>query len=153
MSRSLSVFLFCCLFSSAALAQEGETWETQQAVWDVTAIKILPNAGEQYLNQLRTTWVAAMDKAKQQGLITNYQILSSVLDNDEGYNLLLIVHYPSLAVLDATKEMRTKWMQLEKDMEKVLPKEKQEQITATVFPKLREIKSEKLMREIKFISK
>lgn len=153
MFKNIPAFVFLCLFVSGAFAQEGETWQTQEAVWDIRTIKIFPNADEQYLNQLRVTSFARLDMAKRQGLITDYLILKSVLPYEEGYNLLLITRYPNLAALDATKELRDKWMQLDKDLEKVSPKKQRDEITGKVYPNVREITSQKLMREIKFINK
>lgn len=142
--------IFLSLLFSPILAQEGETWETQQDVWDVTTIRILPNAGQQYLNNLRRTWVTAMEESKKLGLISDFRILSSVTDNSQGYNLMLVVHYPSLAALDATEERRAKWRQLDENLEKIISNEESQQISATVYPKVREILDHTLLREIKF---
>lgn len=140
-----------CLLWAAAWAQEGKTWQTQEKVWDVTTIKVFPNAGKQYLNNLKRTWAAGMEKAKQQGLIGDYKILSSVTDNGGDYNLMLIVEYPNLAVLDANKENMAKWMKFEEEMEAILPEAESDKITSTVYPQVREIKGETLMREVKFL--
>ena len=153
MKRVCGVGVLLVLFGTMAYAQEGETWETQEPVWDVTTIRILPNMEEQYLNNLRKTWVGSMEMAKKEGLITDYKILSSVVSNAEGYNLMLIIHYPNLAALDATATLREKWMKLDKELEKVVPKSQAETITSTVYPKVRDIENEKLLREIKFLNK
>ncbi|MEJ2081501.1 MAG: hypothetical protein P8Y94_04840 [Acidobacteriota bacterium] len=134
-----------------AFAQEGKTWQTQEKVWDVTTIKVFPNAGEQYLNNLKRTWATAMSRAKQQGLIGDYKILSSVTDNGGDYNLMLIIEYPNLAALDANKENLSKWMKFDDEMKSVVPKEESDKITSSIYPKVREIKGETLMREIRFL--
>ena len=146
--------LFCmvvCVVGTMAFAQEGKTWQTQEKVWDVTTIKVFPNAGEQYLNNLKRTWATAMSRAKQQGLIGDYRILSSVTDNGGDYNLMLIIEYPNLAALDANKENLSKWMKFDDEMKSVVPKEESDKITSSIYPKVREIKGETLMREIRFL--
>ncbi|MEJ2146562.1 MAG: hypothetical protein P8020_15635 [Acidobacteriota bacterium] len=146
--------LFCmvvCVVGTMAFAQEGKTWQTQEKVWDVTTIKVFPNAGEQYLNNLKRTWATAMSRAKQQGLIGDYKILSSVTDNGGDYNLMLIIEYPNLAALDANKENLSKWMKFDDEMKSVVPKEESDKITSSIYPKVREIKGETLMREIRFL--
>jgi hypothetical protein len=140
-----------CVVGTMAFAQEGKTWQTQEKVWDVTTIKVFPNAGEQYLNNLKRTWATAMSRAKQQGLIGDYKILSSVTDNGGDYNLMLIIEYPNLAALDANKENLSKWMKFDDEMKSVVPKEESDKITSSIYPKVREIKGETLMREIRFL--
>lgn len=140
-----------CVVGTMAFAQEGKTWQTQEKVWDVTTIKVFPNAGEQYLNNLKRTWATAMGRAKQQGLIGDYKILSSVTDNGGDYNLMLIIEYPNLAALDANKENLSKWMKFDDEMKSVVPKEESDKITSSIYPKVREIKGETLMREIRFL--
>ena len=140
-----------CVVGTMAFAQEGKTWQTQEKVWDVTTIKVFPNAGEQYLNNLKRTWATAMSRAQQQGLIGDYKILSSVTDNGGDYNLMLIIEYPNLAALDANKENLSKWMKFDDEMKSVVPKEESDKITSSIYPKVREIKGETLMREIRFL--
>jgi hypothetical protein len=138
------------LFFTVGFAQEGVTWETQQPVWNVTSIRILPNAGQAYLNNLRRTWVSAMEEAKKLELISDYKILASVSDNSPGFNLLLIIQYPNLAALDATSAIRAKWMQLDQRMEEKISTEESQEISLNVYPELRKIENQQLMRELKF---
>jgi hypothetical protein len=134
-----------------AAAQEGKTWETQETVWNVTAIRIFPNADEQYLNNLKRTWVTGMEQSMKEGLVTDYKILASVTPLDEGYNLLIITESPNLGALDATAEWREKILRIDANVEKIISEEETDRITSTVYPEVREILSQKLMREIKFI--
>ena len=144
-------FAVCLLCLGGLFAQEGKTWQTQETVWDLTTIKIYPNADKEYLNNLKRTWAAGMSKAKQAGLINDYKILGSVADNGGDYNLMLIIEYPNLAALDANKENLAKWQKLDDEMKAIMPEEETDKITSTVYPKVRDIKGETLMREIKFL--
>ncbi|HUG42976.1 MAG TPA: hypothetical protein VMN76_01940 [Acidobacteriota bacterium] len=150
MMKRIAVLVLAVLFFTTGFAQEGVTWETQEPIWDVTSIRIYPNAGQQYLNNLRRTWVSAMEESKKLGLISDYKILSSLTNNGPGYNLLLIVHYPNLAAMDATSALRAKWKQLDEKMQEKIPTEESQEISLTVYPNLREIENQQLMRELKF---
>ncbi len=135
-----------------ASAQEGETWITQPTVYNVTLIKIYPNMQEQYLNNLKRTWATAMDEVKKEGLITDYMILASVTPNDGGYNLLLLTEHPNLASLDASDEWRAKNDRIQERVEAIISEQETDRITATVYPNVREILSQKLLREVKFMN-
>ncbi len=54
----LPVFTLLAGLSTPAVAQEGESWETQERVYAVTLIRVHPNMSEQYLNNLKRTWVS-----------------------------------------------------------------------------------------------
>jgi hypothetical protein len=151
--RKLAVPLLPLLFVISVQAQEGETWLTQEKVWNVTAIKVLPNLEEQYLNNLKKTWVTGVEAAKKEGLVSDYKILASLTPADSGYNLLLIVEIPNLAAMDATDAWRERGKRIEKMVEQSIPEEEAEKISTTVYPEIRKILSEKLLREIKFIEK
>lgn len=150
MMKRIVLLVLISLPFTVGFAQEGVTWDTQEAVWDVTAIRIFPNAGQQYLNNLRRTWVTSMNEAKEMGLISDYRILASLAANEPGYNLLLIVHYPNLAAMDATTALRAKWKELDDRVEKIISNKESQEISMTVYPDVREIESQKFLREIKF---
>ena len=142
--------LFICL-TTPAVAQEGETWETQETVYAVTLIRVHPNMGEQYLNNLKRTWVTGVREAMKEGLTTNYKIFQSLTPNDRGYNLLLVTEHPNLASFDATEEWRAKIQRIGDAVEAIISDEESDHITSDVYPQIRDIRSAKLLREIKFI--
>jgi len=146
----MGISLICALVSGSVLAQEGETWDTQQTVYNVTEIKIHPNAGEQYLNNIKRTWLSGVKAAKEEGLILDYRIFTSVTPNDGGYNLLLVTVHPNLASMDATAELKEKGKAVEKKAQEMIAEAEADKITAT-YPEVRTILSQKLLREIKFI--
>lgn len=137
--------------STPALAQEGETWETQETVYSVTAIRVHPNMDEQYLNNLKRTWVTGVKAAMAEGLTSNYWVYQTLSSNDEGYNLLLVTEHPNLASFDATAEWRAKIQRVGDAVEAMISEQETDRITSTVYPQIRDILSSKLMREIKFI--
>jgi hypothetical protein len=145
------VVALCLAFGQVAYSQEGETWETQEKVYNVVLVKIHPNADDQYLNNLKRTWVTGVKEAMKEGLTTDYKILSTITPYDEGYNLLMITEHPNLASFDATDAWRAKVKRINDNVEKIISQAETDKITATIYPEVRTILSDKLMREIKFI--
>jgi hypothetical protein len=138
-------------FTSPASAQEGETWETQEPVYSVTMIQVHPNMDEQYLNNLKRTWVTGVQEAMKEGLTTDYKIYQSLTSNDRGYNLILVTEHPNLATFDATAEWRAKIQRIGDAVQAVISEQETDRITSTVYPEIRTILSSKLVREVKFI--
>ena len=143
--------LAVALTANTVIAQEGVTWQTQETVMSVTTIRIFPNAEPQYLNNLKRTWVTDVEEAIKEGLTTEYHIYQTVTGNDGGYNLVLVTVHPNLAAFDATDENRAKGDRINERVEALISDQETDEITANVYPQVREILSEKLIREIKFI--
>lgn len=147
----LPLFLLFIGLTTPAVAQEGETWETQETVYAVTLIRVHPNMGEQYLNNLKRTWVTGVQEAMKEGLTTSYRVFQSLTTNDRGYNLLLVTEHPNLASFDATEEWRAKIQRIGDAVEAIISDEESDRITSAVYPQIRDIMSSKLLREVKFI--
>lgn len=136
--------------SSPAAAQEGEGWNTLEPVYVVTTIKIHPNMGEQYLQNLKRTWVTGVKAAIEEGLTQDYWVFSSMTPNDGGYNLMLVTQHPNLAALDANDEWRATLARIEAKVLAAVSETESDEITTNVYPNIRTITSEKMMREIEF---
>ena len=137
--------------STPAAAQEGETWETQETVYNVTLVRVHPNMSEQYLNNLKRTWVTGVKEAMKEGLTVDYRVYQTLNTNDRGYNLILVTEHPNLAALDATAEWRDKIQRMGDAIEAIISSEETDRITSTVYPEIRDIMSSKYVREIRFI--
>lgn len=135
---------------STAVAQEGEGWKTLEPVYYVTTIKIHPNMGEQYLKNLKKTWVTGVEAAKAEGLTEDYWVFSSMTPNDGGYNLMLVTKHPNLASMDATDQWRATIDRIDAKVQEMMSEEESDEITSNVYPNIRTITSEKMMREIEF---
>ena len=137
--------------AAPAWAQEGETWETQETVYNVTLIRVHPNMDDRYLNNLKRTWVTGVRAAMDEGLTTDYKIYQSLTSNDRGYNLILVTEHPNLASFDATAEWRAKIQRIGDAVEQIISEQETDEITSTIYPEIRTIMSSKLVRELKFI--
>ena len=105
--RTAFCMVLCLALAAApfAAAQEGETYETQETVYNVTLIRVHPNMSDVYLNNLKRTWITGVKAAMSEGLTTGYKIFQTVNGGDQGYNLLLMTEHPNLASFDATAKI------------------------------------------------
>ena len=92
--------------SSAAHADltPWEDYETGEAVYNVTTIKVDSNMGDAYLEGLRDTWVAGNKVAKELGQIEDWWIYRSDLPESGDFNLILVVKLASTEDLAPSQE-------------------------------------------------
>ncbi len=135
---------------TALLAQAGETWTVGESVYQISTIDLEPNVDPQYLNQMKKTWGNNMEVMKAEGLIEEYHIFRSINQYDGDFDLLLMIKYKNLAILDSNPKNNKKWDEATEKARKVISRDQTNQITGT-FPKMRTILDQKLMREITFI--
>lgn len=134
-----------------AAAQEGETYETLEPVYNVTMVRVHPNMSSTYLNNLKRTWVNGVNAAMEEGLTVDYKIYQTVTGGDQGYNLILVTAHPNLAAFDATDELREKFERIGDKVKAMISEEETDEITEKVYPNIRDILSDRWVREIKFI--
>ena len=153
--KGRTAFCFALVLALAtapfAAAQEGETYETQEPVYNVTLIRVHPNMGSNYLNNLKRTWISGVEAAIEEGLTTDYKIFQTVNGGDQGYNLLLMTTHPNLAAFDATDELREKFDRMDARVEEMISEAESDEITEKVYPNIRDILSDRWVREIRFI--
>jgi len=135
---------------TALFAQPGETWTVGESVYQISTIDLEPNVDPQYLNQMKKTWGNNMEVLKAEGLIEEYHIFRSINQYDGDFDLLLMIKYKNLAILDSNPKNNKKWDEATEKARKVISRDQTNQITGT-FPKMRTILDQKLMREITFI--
>lgn len=141
----ISLFTLTALF-----AQAGETWTVGESVYQISTIDLEPNVDPQYLNQMKKTWGNNMEVMKAEGLIEEYHIFRSINQYDGDFDLLLMIKYKNLAILDSNPKNNKKWDEATEKARKVISRDQTNQITGA-FPKMRTILDQKLMREITFI--
>ena len=133
-----------------AAAQEGETYETQEPLYNVTLVRVHSNMSSNYLNNLKRTWVSGVKAAMEEGLTTDYKIYQTVTGGDQGYNLILVTAHPNMAAFDATAELREKFERINDKVEAMISEEESDEIVEKVYPNIRDILSDRWVREIKF---
>ena len=118
-------------------------YDISDAVWSMTTVKVDPNMGDDYLEGLRKTWVAASKVAKELGHIADYAIFRSDLPQSGDFNLMLVVKF------DNTADLAPNQAKYEAFMKKWGEKRvKQTREITKDYPSMREITGEYLVREI-----
>lgn len=86
--------------AGAAKAEIYKDWTPQKGGWQVTEIHVDSNHIDDYLTGLKTTWVTGNEISKKHGVIDDYRVLLRIDPAGKGANVLLELHYPTLAMLD-----------------------------------------------------
>ena len=143
--KSVLGTILLLMVSSTALAQL-EPWtdyDVSDAMWNITLVKVDPNMGDDYLEGLRDTWVAANKVAKELGQIEDFAIYRSQLPESGDVNLFLVVKYANSDQLDPNKEEYDKFMKAWGEANR----DKTREITKN-YPAMREITGEYMVRKI-----
>lgn len=85
-------------------------YETSEAVWSVTTIKVASNMDDAYLEAIKSAWAEGNEVAIKLGHIEAYKIFRSDLPQSGDFNLVLIVKYKNTADLAPNKEKYEAWI-------------------------------------------
>ena len=144
-SKLLFIAVLFCFLSTSAMAQL-EPWkdyEVSDELWNITLVKVAPNLGDDYLEGIRDTWVAANRVQKELGHIEDFFIYRSELAESGDFNLLLVVRFANSDQLEPNKERYESFMKAWGEANR----DKTRNITKN-YPAMREITGEYLMRRI-----
>jgi len=143
--KLLITALLFTFFAQSALAQlePFEDYDISGALWNITLVKVDPNMGDDYLEGLKETWVAANKVAKELGQIEDFHIFRSELEQSGDVNLFLVTKFANSAQLEPNKEEYAKFMKAWGDANQ----ERTREITKD-YPGMRKITGEYLVREI-----
>lgn len=143
--KSVLGTLLLLMVSSTALAQldPWTDYDISNELWNITLVKVDPNMGDDYLEGLRDTWVAANKVAKELGQIEDFAIYRSQLPQSGEVNLFLVVKYADSSKLDPNKAEYDKFMEAWGEANE----DKTREITKN-YPAMREITGEYMVRKI-----
>jgi hypothetical protein len=145
--KSVLGTLLLLMVSSTALAQldPWTDYDISNELWNITLVKVDPNMGDDYLEGLRDTWVAANKVAKELGQIEDFAIYRSQLPASGEVNLFLVIKYADSSKLDPNKAEYDKFM----EAWGAANEDKNREITKN-YPSMREITGEYMVRKIDF---
>jgi hypothetical protein len=135
------------LGSTVALAdlEPYKDYDTSEAVWSVTTIRVAPNMDDAYLEGLAKTWVTTNEVAKKLGQIEEYHIYRSDMPQSGDFNLMLVVKFK-----DANSANQPNKAQYDAFI-KEFTKQKSDEVTEFSqknYPAMREITGQYQVREI-----
>lgn len=143
----LALGLLSLSVPASAQLKYGTDFQSSDAVWTVTHIKVKPNMIPDYLEGIKQTWTASNDVAKQLGQIEDYAVYASELPNGGEYNLLLTVKFTNMAQYE---KGRKEFKVFEEAWRKKLSEEKERTVVKT-YPDMRTIVGEYMLRKVEFL--
>lgn len=103
--RNIAVCAFAIFMTTTAHAQlkPFTDYDIDERVSQVTLVKVNNNMTDDYLEGIRSTWVAANKVAKELGHIEDYAIYVSDLPASGDFNMMLVVTFKNTADLAPSK--------------------------------------------------
>jgi len=146
--RIKSILIIATLFTAAGAAfadlEPYKDYDTSDAVWSVTTVKVDANMDDAYLEGIKNTWAAGNKVAMELGQIESWSIFRSDLPQSGDFNLLLIVKFANISDLAPNKERYDAFI-------KAWGKANSDASTEYAqknYPAMRELTGDYLMREI-----
>ena len=148
MHKAIQFFAAILLAGSASVANAQlrpyQDYTISESVSTVTAVRVHANMQDHYLEGLRDTWITSNEVAKRLGYIKDYAIYASDLPNSGDFNMLLVITYEDVGDLAPSQERYEAFMREWGEANQ----EKNEKISGTVYPNIRDITGDYLMRQI-----
>ena len=131
---------------AAAMAQltPFEDYTVSDTVSNVATVRVNSNMIDHYLEGIRDTWVASNEVSLRLGYIQSYAIYVSELPDSGDFNLLLVTRFANTADLAPNRERYEAFMREWGAANQAAS----EEISTTVYPNIREITGEYLLREL-----
>ena len=124
-----------------------QDYTVSDSVSNVSTIKVKENMIEDYLKGIQSTWVASNAVAKQLGQMKDYHVYVSDLPNSGEFNVMLVATFANTNDLAPNKARYDAFMRGWGTQHEAATRT----TTTTVYPDLRDITGEYLMREVTFL--
>jgi hypothetical protein len=145
MKTTIKTILFLLVFAVSLSGMAQSKAYKDGSVWSVSFIKTNPGMGDDYIKNLKGTWKAMHDEALKQGLILSYKILSGASANPQDFDMMLLVEYKNLAIMEGSED---KWDAI---MKKVIGDDDARSKLMNSRQSQRTIFGEKLLREVVYL--
>src|SRR5688572_33235112 len=148
MNKLLAFGLAVALSAPASAQLKPYTdYTVSDSVSNVSTIKVKENMVEDYLQGIRNTWVASNEVAKRLGQMKDYHVYVSDLPNSGEFNVVLIAEFANTSDLAPNRARYDAFMKAWGTANEASTRT----TTTTVYPNLRVITGEYLMREVTFL--
>ena len=94
------------LLSSNVFAEVYKDYEPSEQFIQLTVVAVEPNYLDNYIVNLKKTWVRAMDIQKELGYVVDYGVYTS--DNANSPNVWLTITYENMAAMQPSEEKYNK---------------------------------------------
>jgi hypothetical protein len=147
--KKLLAFAIVMAMSTPAAAQleQYKDYTLSDTVSNVSTIKVKENMIEDYLAGIRNTWVASNAVQKQMGHMLDYNVYVSDLPNSGDFNVILVATFANTSDLAPNKARYEAFMKAWGTANEA----NNRTTTTTVYPNIRTITGEYLVREVTFL--
>ena len=140
------ILLLSIFFLSSAFAEIYEDYEPSEQFIQLTVVAVEPNYLDDYLVNLKKTWVRAMEIQKELGYVVDYGVYTS--DNANSPNVWLTITYENMAAMQPSEEQYNKVnSELEKRYEET---EDQLNTIAKSYEEIRKMVDNQIINRVKF---
>ena len=140
------LLLLSIFFLSSAFAEIYEDYEPSEQFIQLTVVAVEPNYLDDYLVNLKKTWVRAMEIQKELGYVIDYGVYTS--DNANSPNVWLTITYENMAAMQPSEEQYNKVnSELEKRYEET---EDQLNTIAKSYEEIRKMVDNQIINRVKF---
>ena len=140
------LLLLSIFFLSSAFAEVYEDYEPSEQFIQLTVVAVEPNYLDDYLVNLKKTWVRAMEIQKELGYVVDYSVYTS--DNANSPNVWLTITYENMAAMQPSEEQYNKVnSELEKRYEET---EDQLNTIAKSYEEIRKMVDNQIINRVKF---
>jgi len=133
--------------SASAQLKPYQDYTVSDSVLNVTTVKVKENMVEDYLQGIRGSWVSSSDAEKRLGHIKDYKVYVSDLANSGEFNVILVTMFAKTSDLAPNKARYEAFMRAWGTQNET----QNRTTTTTVYPNIRQITGEYLMREVTFM--
>lgn len=143
--RLLALSLLLSAATVSAQLKPYTDYEPAEAVSHISTIRVQANMIDDYLEGIRSTWVASNRVAKELGHIQDYAVYVSELPSSGDFNIVLVVRYAKGEDMQPSRERYDAFM-------KAWGSANEGKVREIVknYPAMREITGEYVLREITF---
>lgn len=131
---------------AAAQLKPYEDYTVSDTVSQVVTVRVKENMVEDYLQGIRNTWAASSAVAKRLGHIKDYRIYVSDLPSSGDFNVVLVTEFANTSDLAPNKARYEAMMKAWGTANEAATRT----TTTTVYPNIRSITGEYLMRQVTF---
>ena len=124
-----------------------QDYMVSDSVLNVTTVKVKENMVEDYLQGIRGSWVSSSEAEKRLGHIKDYKVYVSDLANSGEFNVILVTLFAKTSDLAPNKARYEAFMRAWGTQNEA----QNRTTTTTVYPNIRQITGEYLMREVTFM--
>ena len=104
LAKRITITSVFVLLVSGALYAQVHKYYSNGSVWTVTAVQMKAGMDQAYLEYLDGMFKKASDAQVKGGFMKSYKILRTMDDDANGWNLLILREYVSLASMEANEE-------------------------------------------------